>query len=60
MYKKNKEIGTVKFYRPNTLETGGNFSNTEENEVQKVEYTGGMESDIKNLVISNQGGNYSF
>ena len=53
---KDKEIGTVKFYKPNTLETGGNFSNIEENEVQRVEYKGGLESDIKNLVISNQGG----
>ena len=53
---KNKEIGTTKFYRPNILETGGNFSNTEENEVKYIEYTGGLEADIKNLVIANQGG----
>lgn len=53
---RNKELGMVKFYRPNVSNTGGNFSNTEENEIQKIEYTGGMESDIKNLVISNQGG----
>ncbi len=53
---KEKELGTVKFYRPNVEESGGNFSNTEENEVQSLEYTGGLESDIKNLVIGNQGG----
>lgn len=53
---KEKELGTVKFYRPNIEESGGNFSNTEENEVQSLEYTGGLESDIKNLVIGNQGG----
>ena len=53
---KEKELGTVKFYRPNVEESGGNFSNTEENEVQSLEYTGGRESDIKNLVIGNQGG----
>ena len=53
---KNKEIGTTKFYRPNILETGGNFSNTQENEIQSIEYTGGLEADIKNLVIANQGG----
>ena len=29
---------------------------SEENEVQSLEYTGGLESDIKNLVIGNQGG----
>ena len=53
---RNKELGTVKFYRPNVSDAGGNFSNTEENEIQSIEYTGGMESDIKNLIISNQGG----
>lgn len=53
---RNTEIGTVKFYRPNVSDTGGNFSNTEENEIQSLEYTGGLESDIKNLVIGNQGG----
>ena len=53
---RDKELGTVKFYRPNALDTGTNFSNTEENEVQTIEYTGGIESDIKNLVIGNQGG----
>lgn len=53
---RNKELGTVKFYRPNVSDAGGNFSNTEENEINNIEYTGGMESDIKNLVISNQGG----
>ena len=53
---KNKELGVNKFYRPNVSETGGNFSNTEENEVQSLEYTGGLESDIKNLVVGNQGG----
>ena len=53
---REKELGTVKFYRPNVEESGTNFNNTEENEVQSLEYTGGMESDIKNLVIGNQGG----
>lgn len=53
---KNKEQGTTKFYRPNTQDTGTNFNNTEENEVQSLEYTGGLESDLKNLVIGNQGG----
>ena len=53
---KVKEIGTVKFYRPNVLESGANFSNTEENEIQELDYTGGLEADLKNLVIGNQGG----
>ena len=53
---RNKDVGTVKFYRPNVEETGTNFKNTEENEIQSIEYTGGIEADIKNLVIGNQGG----
>ena len=46
----------IKFYKPNSSEIGGIFSNTEENEIQTIEYTGGMESNLKNLEISNQGG----
>lgn len=57
---KEKEIGTINFYRPNTLETGGSFSNKEENLVQTLDYKGAMESDIKNLKISNQGGIIAF
>ena len=53
---KVKEIGTVKFYRPNVLESGANFSNAQENEIQELDYTGGLEADLKNLVIGNQGG----
>ena len=54
------ENGVLNFYRPNTLEEGGNFSNKEENLVQTIEYKGAMESDIKNLKISNQGGIIAF
>ena len=32
------------------------FKNKTENEVNKIEYTGDIQSDIKNLKISNQGG----
>ena len=46
----------IKFYKPNSSEIGGIFSNTEENKIQTIEYTGGMESNLKNLEISNQGG----
>ena len=56
--KENKE--NIKFYRPNTEETGGVFSNKEENEIQNIEYSGGMQTDLKNLNISNQGGVISF
>lgn len=53
---KEKEKGTVNFYKPNSSESGRAFSNNEENLVQTIEYAGGLESDIKNLKISNQGG----
>lgn len=53
---KDNEKGTIKFYRPNISESGGNFSNTEENLIESITYEGAMESDIKNLKISNQGG----
>lgn len=53
---KEKEKGTVSFYKPNSSETTRTFSNNEENIVQTIEYTGGLESDIKNLKVSNQGG----
>jgi len=53
---KEKEKGTINLYRPNTSETGGTFSNTEENLVQNIEYIGAMETDLKKLEISNQGG----
>ena len=57
---KENEKGVINYYRPNTLEEGGNFSNKEENLVQTIEYKGAMESDIKNLKISNQGGIIAF
>ena len=53
---KEKEKGIVNFYKPNSSESSRTFSNNEENVVQTIEYTGTLESDIKNLKISNQGG----
>lgn len=50
----------IKFYKPNTAETGGIFNNITENELQSIEYLGGMETDLKNLKISNQGGLIAF
>ena len=54
--KKEIEKGTVNIYKPNSAEKGRTFSNNEENISQIIEYTGALESDIKNLKISNQGG----
>ena len=53
---KNQEKGIINYYRPNISEQGGIFSNTEENLIQSIEYTGAMETDQKSLKISNQGG----
>lgn len=55
MFKKSRK-GVINFYRPNIAEQGGIFSNTEENLIQSIEYTGAMETDQKSLKISNQGG----
>ena len=54
--KKEIEKGTVSIYKPNSAEEGRTFNNNEENTSQTIEYTGALESDIKNLKISNQGG----
>lgn len=56
--KEKKE--NIKFYKPNTEEKGGIFNNIKENEIQTIEYLGGMETDLKNLKISNQGGLIAF
>lgn len=53
---KESEKGITNFYRPNTTESGGNYKNTQENLVQSIEYKGALESNLKNLEISNQGG----
>lgn len=53
---KQREKGTIQFYRPNFSEESGTFSNTEENLVQNIEYVGAMETNLKNLEIANQGG----
>ena len=53
---KENEKGTINFYRPNTTESGGNYKNTQENLIQSIEYNGALETNLKNLEISNQGG----
>jgi hypothetical protein len=57
---KQNETGNIKFYRPNISEQEKMFTNKEENLIQSIEYEGAMESDIKNLKISNQGGKVVF
>lgn len=53
---KETDKGTINIYKPDSSEGGRTFSSIEENIAQTIEYTGALESDIKNLKISNQGG----
>ncbi len=52
--------GETKFYKPEAQDVNLMFKNSEENEISNLEYTGDIESDIKNLKISNQGGLVTF
>lgn len=54
--KKTTEKGTINFYRPNITDSGVYFKNVEENLVKTIEYKGSMQTDLKKLEISNQGG----
>jgi len=52
----NPEIGSIEIYRTSN-EENKLFSYTDEYKIEnKVEYIGALESDLKNLKISNQGG----
>ena len=51
---KNKE--NIKIYKPDEKEEKNIFNNNEENIVENIEYVGDLESNIKGLKISNQGG----
>lgn len=50
----------IKIYRPDDKEEKVIFKNTDEDIVEKIEYLGDMESNLKNLKISNQGGIVAF
>lgn len=50
----------VKIYKPDAQEEKLIFKNKEENIVQSLEYTGDMESNVKQGKISNQGGIIAF
>lgn len=49
-------VGKLKLYKPDTKVESVIFKNSAENEVQNIEYTGAMDSSIKEMKISNQGG----
>lgn len=50
------KIGEIKLLKPDNNAESVIFKNISENEVDKIEFIGGMESNIKDLKISNQGG----
>lgn len=54
----NKE--NIKIYKPDSQEEKLIFKYRDENIVDSIEYLGDMESDLKNLSISNQGGIVAF
>ena len=50
----------IKLYKPNSEEQNMIFKYKDENIVQSIEYLGDMETNLKNLKISNQGGIITF
>lgn len=50
----------IKLYKPDENPDNKLFKNTEENIVENINYKGEMESNLKNLTISNQGGIIAF
>ncbi len=50
----------IKIYKPDAQEEKLIFKNKDENITENIEYAGGLESDIKQLKISNQGGIVAF
>lgn len=55
-----KKKENIKIYKPDEQEEKLVFKNKEENIVESIEYTGDMESDLKQQKISNQGGIIAF
>lgn len=52
---KEKECGQIKIYKPDNTDTKLIFRNFEYNEVEKIEFIGDLNSNLKDLKISNQG-----
>lgn len=53
-------IGQTNFYKPDITDVNLFFKDSAENVINSLEYAGDVESDIKNLKISNQGGIVAF
>ena len=56
----SKKKDNINIYKPDAQEEKLIFKNKEENVVQSIEYTGDMESNLKQLKVSNQGGLVAF
>ena len=54
------QMGITKFYHPEVAEVDTMFKNSAENETNSIEYVGDIQSDLKNMKISNQGGIVAF
>ena len=52
----NSKIGEIKLLKPDSNVESVIFKNIAENETDKIEYVGSMDSSIKEMKISNQGG----
>ncbi|MFR3182930.1 MAG: hypothetical protein ACLTPN_04900 [Clostridia bacterium] len=52
----NENIENIKIYKPDAQNENTILKNKEENIVESIQYTGAVESNIKNMQISNQGG----
>ena len=50
----------IKLYKPNTRDENIIFKYDDEDIIQSLEYTGDVESDLKNLKVANQGGIIAF
>ncbi|MCI8383740.1 MAG: hypothetical protein HFJ33_02570 [Clostridia bacterium] len=55
-----KTKDNINLYRPDEQEEKLIFKNKEENKIQTIEYVGSIESNLKQLKISNQGGIIAF
>ena len=55
-----KNADNIKLYKPDATEENLIFQFNDEDIIQSLEYTGDVESDLKNLKISNQGGIIAF
>lgn len=53
-------VENIKLYKPNVEEENVIFKFNDEDIIQNLEYTGDVESDLKNLKIANQGGIVAF